>query len=704
MSRGFARHCPAIYVGLALICTQVAAVAQVQAASPGIVVDDSQAVLKGSWKNSTSVRPYVGEGYIHDENTAKGSKSAEFTIKVPRDGEYHVLLAYTPGPNRARRVPIEVHGADEVKTLHVDQTATPGLAGSFHPLGVFRFPGDTSAKVVISNKDTQNYVIVDAVALLTPGEFELARKDAKQLLVAKKPPAKKAPPPQAKPPEFKKTPPTRSVARLSPQQLDQLLAEGIGEISDDQLVADDHFLRRASLDLLGRPPTRDELLAFETASSTSKRADAIERMLAMPEYGANWANYWSDVIGCRQQEPELTFHDYRPFKKWLAQQLNSGTTWDEVVFRMLTAVGKVGDRPEATYIGFHQGNGHRLAGETSRIFLAVKIACAECHDHPFFDMPQEVFHGMAAFFARTEAKVAQFDSNDIEVKSKTKGEQRIPGQKADMQPTAPGGDSLELGMSDLDRRAALAYWITRGDNSHFARAYVNRIWSRLMGRGFSDPVDELSEDATVALPEVLSAIADSFAASGYDHRNVFRLIMNTRAYQRALSPAVQVDSQAPPAAVRAKRLRGDEVFASLVNAVELANVTPPREKKSGDVRFPPPPQSTRDVVNEVFGYDPSFRDRQILPTMKQAMFMMNHPQLQEQVSASGETFLARLLQEESQNEPAVTRLYQHVLARQPNANELKIAQRHIDRLQDRPTAFEDLLWCLINTAEFTTKN
>lgn len=693
------------------LAVAIAAPALAQSADVrGILVDDIDAELTGNWMKSTSVRPFVGEGYIHDENTDKGNKSVRFVLKILADGDYEVLLAYTHGSNRDKKVPVEIHAADGAKTVHVDQSVPAALGNGFQPLGQFRFEKDKQVAIVISNRDTTQHVIADAVQVVTPDEFKLVQADAKKKPAVKKPPAKpakkeavaKKPSPQR--PKFHPTPPSRDVAKLSPQQLDELLeakATGMAEVPQ---TSDEAFLRRASLDLIGRPPTRDELLAFVADKSSEKRSAAIERLLASEDYGRNWANYWSDVIGSRQQEPQLTFHDYGPFKRWLADEFNAGTTWDEITFRMLTAQGKVGQNPEATFIGFHQGDANRLAGETTRVFLSVKIACAECHDHPFVDMPQETFHGMAAFFARTEANIPQLDSDGIEVKSKTKGEQKIPG-KGEMPPTPLDGEALELGTEDLVRRTALAQRITSGDNPYFARAYVNRIWSRLMGRGFAEPIDDLGEDALFVLPEIHQAAADHFVASGFDHREFCRLVMNTQAYGRALTESAASDGGQSLAAVNTKPLRGDEVFDSLVAAIALENITPPREKKSGAIRFPPPPKSTRDLVNAAFGYDPSFSDKLLLRTMKQAMFMMNNQQLDSAIDAAPETetFLSRLIAEESDDEQAITRLYQHVLARNPSENELKIVLGHVEKVNDRPAAFEDILWSLLNSAEFTTR-
>ena len=193
-------------------------------------------------------------------------------------------------------------------------------------------------------------------------------------------------------------------------------------------------------------------------------------------------------------------------------------------------------------------------------------------------------------------------------------------------------------------------------------------------------------------------------ATGYDHRELLRLITSTHTYQRKLQN-IPGNAKIPFITARTKKLRGDEVFSSLVVAVDLPNVTPPRAAKTGAVRFPPPPKSTRDLVQDAFGYDPSFPDSRIIRTMTQAMFMMNNEQIQKQIDASAksESVLSKLLIAEKDDQQVVIKLYHAVLARSPSQKEREIVTRHLGKSKNRGAAFEDLLWSLINSAEFTTR-
>jgi hypothetical protein len=692
--------------GLLLSTISCVASAQTDPASlTGIVIDDADADLTGDWASSTSTKPFLGEGYIHDGAEGKGEKSAVFSFIVPDSGKRHVLIAYSQNSNRATKVPITIEHAEGESLVHLDQTKRTELGTGFTSVGEFPFKEGETATVSIGNVGTTQHVIVDGIRLLTAKEFETAKKNEKAP-PKPKPVAKKPAPPRPKPPVFIRATvenPSTTATVATGEQLQKLLTEA--GIPDGELVDDVKFLRRVSLDVVGRRPTLEEYRAYLADESATRRQATVDRLLASPDFGLNQANYWSDVIAARQQEPELTFHDYKPFRAWLASEFNAGKGWDEIAFQMVTSVGTVGERPQNTFIGFHQGDRNRLAGETTRVFLSLKIACAQCHDHPFVDMPQEQFHGMAAFFARTTVKIAQNNSNGIDVLPAEKGEHKMPGAKEALHPTFFQGDAIKTGLSDLARREPLGYWLVSSENPYFARSFTNHIWARLMGRGFYDPIDHMGEGSEPRLAGIHDGLAAHFVASSFDPRSVFRVILNSKTYQRAARSgdpeAEEFFTGATP-----KKLRGDEVFDSLAAAIELPDVKPPIDKKTAAVRFPIPPKSTRDLVNEAFGFDPSTQDALLTRTMKQAMFLINNAQIRKQVDGKegSETVLARLLKAEPDNNKVIDVLYARVLARLPSDREREIVADHVKNIDNREEAFEDVLWSLLNSAEYTTIN
>ena len=129
----------------------------------GIVVDDSAAQKVGVWKQSTSYAPYIGSGYLSDNNEGKGEKTVTFTPKIPKTGRYEVRIAFNGGPNRAESVTVTILHADgeELKGVKMTTDELKGL--QFASLGTYRFEANGQGFVLISNAASQGYVTIDAV-------------------------------------------------------------------------------------------------------------------------------------------------------------------------------------------------------------------------------------------------------------------------------------------------------------------------------------------------------------------------------------------------------------------------------------------------------------------------------------------------------------------------------------------------------------
>ncbi len=129
---------------------------------PGVVVDNDKAELIGPWQTNNVTHPRVGLTYVHDNNEAKGECVAKYNFKLPEAGRYEVRVSWPPNPNRATNVPINIRFGRELKTVTVSQKSS-GKDG-FTSLGEYLFSG--TVVVEICNKDTDGYVIADAVQLL----------------------------------------------------------------------------------------------------------------------------------------------------------------------------------------------------------------------------------------------------------------------------------------------------------------------------------------------------------------------------------------------------------------------------------------------------------------------------------------------------------------------------------------------------------
>jgi hypothetical protein len=134
---------------------------------PGVVVDDDQAELTGSWSSAATVGPYLGTGYRHDGDSGKGTKSALFRAKL-EPGRYDVRVAYPANPNRSTAVPVVVRHAGGTARVTVNEQKPAPIGGLFVSVGTYNFDGEGSVEV--RNEGTTGHVIVDGVQFVREGK------------------------------------------------------------------------------------------------------------------------------------------------------------------------------------------------------------------------------------------------------------------------------------------------------------------------------------------------------------------------------------------------------------------------------------------------------------------------------------------------------------------------------------------------------
>jgi len=135
----------------------------------GVVVDDEQAKKVGSWTGSRSTKTFIGDGYLHDANEGKGTKTITFQPDALRAGKYEIRLAYSPGKARADNTPVTIFSADGEKTIRVDQRTDPPIEGRFVSLGQFRFEQNGAGFVIVGTEGTKGIVTADAVQFVPVG-------------------------------------------------------------------------------------------------------------------------------------------------------------------------------------------------------------------------------------------------------------------------------------------------------------------------------------------------------------------------------------------------------------------------------------------------------------------------------------------------------------------------------------------------------
>lgn len=261
----------------------------------------------------------------------------------------------------------------------------------------------------------------------------------------------------------------------------------------------------------------------------------------------------------------------------------------------------------------------------------------------------------------------------------------------------------EAGLKDMERRELAAKLFTSNSNEWFAKAFVNRIWSEMLGEGFFMPIDDLGPERTPNSPEVLNLLSRQFAAHDYDIKWLFRTIANTHAYQRSVRAKLPTETVPTFAAAVPTRLRSDQLYDALTSVLGISDLGGNRPPQRGAGAGQRVDNSPRGQFNALFGFDPSTPQDEITGTVPQVLFFMNSPLLQSLTRGTGQTRLARILQDFSNDDDALTELYLLVLSRQPSDKELKICHKFLTSAPNRREGFEDLMWSLLNSSEFLTK-
>lgn len=491
------------------------------------------------------------------------------------------------------------------------------------------------------------------------------------------------------------------------RRIDQLLVKDKTGQPLPELCDDATFLRRANMDLTGKAP--DAADAFLKDTSPNKRARLVERLLKTDAYAVNWGRYWRDV---------LTYHTpasgnylrWEFFDRWMIDQVRQNRKWGEIVTAMLTAEGPNDECAPVNFLTSHFGNTVEIAATTSRVFLGVQLQCAQCHDAKSDPWKREQFHELVAFFGR--AKIIQHKDVDgrgtpYAIEGRGDGQyfmthKKDPSRLIEMTPRFLTGEAISKEMPDAERREALARMITSPSNPWFAKAYVNRMWSMLMGWGFYPTVNDLGTNATPRHGDTLALLAKEWTATGYDMAWLFRTITATEAYQRRLQP--RPDSESTALAVCPQRMRPEQIFEALTKTLGFDE-----HNKS----IPAPAPSTapavarftglRNMVYQAFKVDPSLPPDEVQGTIPQALLMMNSALVNTYIAATGPTFLAETLKRNPKDDEVVAALYERTLSRRPRAEELATCRRYLAKVNNRQEAFEDIFWSLVNSTEFLTK-
>jgi hypothetical protein len=503
-------------------------------------------------------------------------------------------------------------------------------------------------------------------------------------------------------------------------EIDRHLANHWAEaqVQPAPLSSDAEFLRRVYLDLAGRIPSVAEARSFLADRQADRRERLVERLLASPRYAVHFAAVYRALLIPEAGNSFLVRFQQGNFEDWLRQRLSSNAGYDDLTRRILTAKVDAGagfgglgvGRPSP--LAFYAAKEYKpenLAAGAARVFLGVRVECAQCHNHPFAAWKREQFWSFAAFFSGIESQQV----GDVIIPKQDiagKKELTIPGTQTVVQARFLDGSQPNRAENAVTR-ALLADWLVSAWNPYFARTAVNRTWTYFFGTGIVEPVDDMiGSQTTSSHPQLLDLLAREFAANNFDLKFLIRAITLSDAYQR--TSAGTDKGQAAPTAFARMPLRGltpEQIFDSLVLATGIQESVDAKEGLLDALTGKP---SLRNQMLTKFA-NTSERATRAQTSILQALTLMNGKLVTDATSLERSETLAALLDAPFlSTAERVEALYLAALARPPSARERDRALAFIDEAvraekggRARSTAYghavADVFWALLNSSEFS---
>lgn len=489
------------------------------------------------------------------------------------------------------------------------------------------------------------------------------------------------------------------------------------------IIDDEKFLRRTSLDLLGRIPTRTEYHDFMTDEQPTKRDYAIDRMLASEEWADAWVGYWQDVLAENPTILKPDLNNSGAFRWWIHDSMRRNLPMDRFATELILMDGN--DEENGT-AGFAKAARNDVpmamkAHIVIQAFLAADMKCARCHDSPSSPLTQRDLFSLAALL----------NEDPIKVPSTSVVPQLPGGRKPEVTSSLKPGDTIQPGWSlssiipDADwddsisaanPRAQLANIITTPKNPRFSDVIVNRVWKRLFGIGLIDSVDNWSDLSEASHPQLLRYLSWQFVDSGYDLKKLVRLMVTSSAYQRSVGIDNSGKNGQPSfAAQHRRRMTAEQVVDSIHTAAgkqfdseELTfdpnnsrgflnlgqparawHMTSMSNERDRPALAMPINQSIVDVMS-TFGWRETrpnpLTNRDHSPNPVQPLMIANGLMSQRMIRLTEESPLTELCLEDLQAHELVRELFIAALSRQPNSDEESLLFKLIgDSFEKRQT-------------------
>jgi hypothetical protein len=340
------------------------------------------------------------------------------------------------------------------------------------------------------------------------------------------------------------------------------------------------LIRRVTFDLVGLPPSPEEIEAFVNDPSPTAYEKLVDRLLASPAYGERWGRHWLDVVrfaqsnGYERDGEKPTAWRYRDY---VIQSLNQDKPFDQFVKEQLAADEMEAVTPETRIatVFYHLGvwddepddarqaefdNLDDMLATSSEAFLGLTLGCARCHDHKFDPLAQEDYYSLLAFlrglkpYAGAKGTISGLlNSGGVFGVSEVSGTPPethvlLTGQAARRGKLVEPRFLRVLCRTDADakaptfrptattsgRRRALADWIATRDNPLTARVIVNRLWHWHFGRGLAATPSDLGRNGSPpSHPELIDWLAAELVEGGWQLKRIQKMIVLSNTYRQS---------------------------------------------------------------------------------------------------------------------------------------------------------------------------
>ena len=480
-----------------------------------------------------------------------------------------------------------------------------------------------------------------------------------------------------------------------------------------ELCGDEQFIRRLCIDLTATLPTPAQVQAFVADKDPKKRDKLVDRLLDSEEYSYYFANKWADILRVKRRNQPGRANGTFAFHDWIRTAIAHDKPYDAFARSILGASGdEVTNPPTVWYKELQKPE--QFVDDTAQVFLGLRLACAQCHHHPYEKWSQDDYWGIAAFFGRVARKNVQTpgEANQqqgagrVVIYSRSRGgvTNKRTGQPAVMKPL----DGEPMNVSNYeDPRQKLVDWMVEPQNPFFARAVANRYWAHFFGRGIVDPLDDMRVTNPPSNQELLDALAKDLVDHKYSLKHLIGTICKSRTYQLSSTPNEFNKHDKQNYARYYPRRLSAEVLFDAVNLV--ANSPSPFNGLPQDAHAPKraimlPDESYPSYFLDVFGRPQRISacecERVSEANLAQALHLLNSDEIQGKVARAGgrADVLAKDARPDAEK---IDELFLWAFARKPTEEQRNKALEHIaQNAKNKKIAYENILWALLNTKEF----